>query len=297
MSKKGLGRGLGALIPGLSSGHSRENLQEIPLDEINPNIHQPRKYFNPESLKELVDSIKVFGVIQPIIVRRIDEGYEIVAGERRFRAAKEAGLAKIKALVKDTSDKDSIQIALIENLQREDLDAIEEAEAYHHLIREYQMTQAELASKIGKSRTVITNALRLLTLPAEIKRMIKDGHISSGHARAIVSLEDESAQMILATKIKEDNLSVREIEKIVKKGAEEIKEIGLRPETENKTERETKQVLVMSDIGKSLSNILKAKVAVKAVNGKGQINISFSTMDELANLISKLEASGNNYEF
>lgn len=279
MSKKGLGRGLGALIPSLGS-NVKATVLDVPVDEIKANPNQPRKNFEQESLKEMVDSIKEFGIIQPIVVRKVDNNYEIIAGERRWRASKEAGLDTIPAIVKDADNKDSLQIAIIENIQRENLNAVDEAKAYHHLISEYHMTQAELATKIGKSRTAITNTLRLLSLPEQLKSMIVSGKISSGHARALLSLPDQKAQIIMARRICDENLSVRDVESYAKDGQLE-KEDSSAPKADAARER----AINMKELAKELSKALATKVSVKALGSKGQIKIVFSTLDELSRII------------
>lgn len=279
MSKKGLGRGLGALIPSLGS-NVKATVLDVPVDEIKANPNQPRKNFEQDSLKEMVDSIKEFGIIQPIVVRKVDDNYEIIAGERRWRASKEAGLDTIPAILKDADNKDSLQIAIIENIQRENLNAVDEAKAYHHLISEYHMTQAELATKIGKSRTAITNTLRLLSLPEQLKSMIVSGKISSGHARALLSLPDQKAQIIMARRICDENLSVRDVESYAKDGQLE-KEDSSAPKTDVARER----AINMKELAKELSKALATKVSVKALGSKGQIKIVFSTLDELSRII------------
>lgn len=275
-NKKGLGRGLGALIPGLGSSN-KASILEIPVDEVNANPNQPRKVFEPDSLKEMVDSVKEFGIIQPIVVRKIDDRYEIIAGERRWRAAKEAGLETIQVIVKDVDNKDSLQMAIIENIQRENLNAIDEAKAYHHLISEYHMTQAELATRIGKSRTAITNTLRLLSLPDQLKTLIINGKISSGHARALLSLPDQKSQIVMARRITDENLSVRDVEKITKED-QPVQVIG-------HSQAKKEKAINMKELAKELSKSLSTKVSVKALGSKGQIKILFSTLDELSRII------------
>lgn len=285
MSKRVLGRGLGALIPGLSGSSSKSNITEVPVFEIEPNPNQPRKNFDQNTLREMVESVKEFGIIQPIIVRKKDNYYEIIAGERRWRAAKEAGLENIQVIVKDADNKDSIQMAIIENIQRENLNAIDEAKAYHHLITEYQMTQAELAAKIGKSRTAITNTLRLLSLPDKLKSLIIDGQISSGHARALLSLSDPKSQLEVAKKIIEENLSVRDVERMAKESQEET--------AHTQTTANKEKPISMRELAGELSNVLSAKVSVKAIGGKGQIKIIFTTLDELSHLVRTFQRAGS----
>ncbi|MCD6362775.1 MAG: ParB/RepB/Spo0J family partition protein [Synergistetes bacterium] len=210
--KGGLGKGLGALIPSASEG---EKLKEISIDSISPNPFQPRQTWDDGALEELVASIRRYGVLQPIIVRKTDRGYEVVAGERRLRAAKKAGFTKIPAIVRELSDRDLMEYALVENLQREDLNPIEAARAIKNLIDRFGLTQEEVADRIGKKRSTVANILRLLKLPLEIQNMLAEGRITMGHARAILSLSNPDDQIKLAQKIVNNSLSVRDVEKEV----------------------------------------------------------------------------------
>ena len=224
--KSGLGKGLDLLIPNNTSIKTDEKIEEkltekkaevfVKLSQVEPNKSQPRKNFNEDSLIELSESIKQFGVIQPLIVQKKDDYYEIIAGERRWRAAKLAGLKEIPVIIREYSDEERMEVALIENLQREDLNPVEEALAYKSLIKEYNLKQDEIAEKVSKSRTAVTNSMRLLNLPEEVQNMIVDEMISSGHGRALLSIEDEKIQINIANKIFEEKLSVRETEKLVK---------------------------------------------------------------------------------
>ncbi|MCL6614738.1 MAG: ParB/RepB/Spo0J family partition protein [Firmicutes bacterium] len=216
MSKtRGLGRGLGALIPELEEAESEGRL-EIPIAQIRPNPFQPRREFDPEKLAELAASIREHGVLQPILLRRVEGGYQVVAGERRLRAAEQAGLSKIPAVIGDFSDATMMQVALVENLQRTDLNPIEEAEAYRRLIEEFGLTQEEIAQKVGKSRSAIANTLRLLNLPAAIQEDLKAGRASEGHARAVLGLTDEAERLAAWKEVVGGGLSVRETEELVK---------------------------------------------------------------------------------
>ncbi|ADD03588.1 MULTISPECIES: ParB/RepB/Spo0J family partition protein [Thermoanaerobacter] len=214
-SKKGLGRGLQALIPEYQ-GEEPQGVETINIAYIHPNQYQPRKQFNEESLKELAESIKQNGIIQPIIVRKVASGYQIVAGERRWRAAKIAGLSEIPAIVRDFDDLQVMEIALIENLQREDLNPIEEAKAYKALIEQFNLTQEEISKKIGKSRSVIANSIRLLNLDDRVQAMLVKGDITIGHAKVILSLPNKNLQYEAAKKVVTENLNVRETEDLVK---------------------------------------------------------------------------------
>lgn len=230
MSRKVLGRGLSALLGDESNKNDREELIEIDIDLIQPNSEQPRTIFEEQSLEELAQSIRVNGVVQPILVRKKGSNYQIVAGERRWRASQKAGLQKVPAIVRDVSDDKLLEIALIENIQRQELNAIEEARAYKNLIGSLGLTQEMIAERVGKNRTTITTFLRLLKLPDEIQQMVEQNKISPGHARALLMAEDSEFQRNLAGKIVEMSLSVRETEKIVKRAKK-----GTPQNAENKT--------------------------------------------------------------
>ncbi|MDR1702162.1 MAG: ParB/RepB/Spo0J family partition protein [Sporomusaceae bacterium] len=222
MSKRGLGKGLDAIFGDSafvenSLNHSLKNVQEIDLSKITPNKFQPRRVFEAESLNELAGSIKEIGVIQPVVVRQREDGYELVYGERRWRAAAIAGLSAIPALVEKYSDEQMLEIALIENIQRQDLNAIEEALAYKELMVKLDLTQAELSQKIGKSRPVIANVVRLLNLHPEVQQLIMEGAISPGQARPLLVIEDEAAQLRAARKIISEDHPARRVEELVKK--------------------------------------------------------------------------------
>ena len=222
---KGLGRGLSALIPE-DDEKSEVIVKEVVVKEpaevkvrisqIEPNKEQPRKMFDEDSLIELSESIKQYGVLQPLLVQKKDDYYEIIAGERRWRAAKLAGIKEIPVVIKDYSDQQIMEIALIENIQREDLNPIEEAQAYQRLIKDYKLKQDEVAEKVSKSRAAITNSLRLLKLDKRVQEMVMEGKLSNGHARTIISVEDKDKQFMIAQKIFDENLSVREVEKLMR---------------------------------------------------------------------------------
>lgn len=218
MSKKGLGRGLGALIPEVDVGEKeRDSILEVEVQAVVPNPKQPRRHFDQEKLTELAASIKEHGVVQPIVVRPKNGKYEIVAGERRWRASQLAGLNKVPALVRDFSEAETMEIALIENLQREDLNPMEEAEAYRVLLEEFSLTQDELARRLGKSRPQITNTLRLLQLAPDVKSEVQAGRISMGHAKVLLGVEDRSEQSLLARRVADQGLSVRELEQVLQR--------------------------------------------------------------------------------
>jgi len=215
MSKRGLGKGLEALIP--KAEHKEKGLViEMDTENLTPNLFQPRKDFNKEKMEELKESIKKHGIIQPIVVRKKANGYEIVAGERRLKAAKEIGLKKIPAIIKAFNNEKSLEIALVENIQREDLNPVEQANAFKRLIDEFNLTQQELAEVTGKSRALVTNTIRLLKLNPEIQKNISEGKISFGHAKLLLSIEDEEVQRAVCNRIITNDLSVRDTEQLIK---------------------------------------------------------------------------------
>jgi|YNPNPStandDraft_1061719.scaffolds.fasta_scaffold17786_2 ParB family chromosome partitioning protein len=219
MKRSGLGRGLGALIPDLEEGTEGTPIQ-IPLDAITSNPYQPRRILDEEKLDELAASLREHGLIQPVVVRPSPEGYQLVAGERRWRAAYRAGFTTIPALIRPCSDREMLEIALIENMQREDLNAIEAAEAYQMALSEFHMTQEELARRIGKSRAAIANTLRLLNLEEEIRQAIGEGRISEGHGRALLGVQDGRTRLRLMKRIEREGLTVREVEYLVQQSLE-----------------------------------------------------------------------------
>jgi ParB family chromosome partitioning protein len=275
MSKKRLGKGLQALIPSVED--ENQGVTEININRILPNPHQPRRDFDDEKLEELAASIREHGVIQPIIVRENGDMYELVAGERRWRAAKKLGHTTIPAIIKEYTDGEVMEIALIENLQREDLNPIEEAAAYKQLMEEFGLTQDELSKKIGKSRSLIANSIRLLNLPAEIQELLEKGAITTGHARSLLSLDDKGMQMELARRIIEEGLTVRDIEKIVKKAAVE-------KDKKTKKAPETKDPLLL-DIEERLKMVLGTQVRIKNGRNKGKIEIEYYSGEDLERII------------
>ena len=276
--KKGLGKGLDSMIPEKKTKAEMKEVQdkalsEIKISEIDPNIGQPRKSFNEDELLELAESIKIHGVIQPIILTKRGKRYEIIAGERRWRASKLAGLTKIPAVIREYTDKEIMEVSLIENIQRQDLNPIEEALAFKNLIDEYKMKQDDLAERVSKSRSAITNALRLLKLDDKVKAMLAEGLISTGHARAILAVEDKSKQQILAPRIFDEKLSVRETEKLVKQILEN---------KESKKEEKSSEKLIYKKLEDSLKSIIGSKVSIKSKeNGKGKIEIDYYSIEEL----------------
>lgn len=283
--KKGLGKGLDSLIPHNNTIKKIEKktvevIKEkagettLKLSEIEPNRNQPRKNFNEDALEELKESIKEFGVIQPIVVQKRKDYYEIIAGERRWRAAKLAGIKEVPVIIKDYTDKEIMEIALIENIQREDLNPIEEAMAYKNLIDEYNLKQDEVAQRVSKSRATVTNAMRLLKLTEEVQRMLTEDMISSGHARALLAVENPEMQIELANKIFDEKLSVRETEKLVKQLNNPKKKPDKKEDIPNKA--------VYEDIEEKLKSKVGSKVRLNyKANGKGKIEIEYYSNAEL----------------
>ncbi len=276
--RKALGRGLAALIPSNSATAQSPGLRLLPIERVIPNKSQPRKHFDEAALAELSQSIATQGVLQPLVVRRRGEQYEIVAGERRWRAASKAGLHEIPALVKELTDREVLQVALIENIQRQDLDPIEEAEAYGRLLREYGLTQEQLALAVGKSRVTITNSLRLLKLPEAVLAMLADGRLTAGHARALMTAGDDVLVARLAKEIAERRLNVRETERLARQLADAQKPKKAQAQ---KTPSETQ-------VEERLMRALGTKVRLHHRKGKGRIEISFHSLDELDRLLDLL---------
>ena len=276
-----LGRGLSALIPDISTEIDKKDIITIDLKNIYPNQDQPRRVFDEEKIKILSESIKNYGVLQPIVLKPDDKGkYMIIAGERRYRASKLARKSDIPAVIKDIPMKDIMEIALIENLQREELNPIEEALAYRSLIKNYEVTQEEISEAVGKSRPHITNTLRLLNLPQKIMDMIDQGQITAGHGKALLRVNDENLQLELANKVIAEELSVRATEALAKKICEDnIKEVP-------KKSKE-KDVFIV-DVEEKLRNIFGTKVNISKVKKKGKIEIEYYNEDDLNNIVSML---------
>ncbi len=279
MAKKGgLGKGLDALFADNSTMEEEQGVQMLRLSEIEPNRNQPRKEFDREALQQLADSIREHGVLQPLLVRSIGESsYQLVAGERRWRAARMAGMSEVPVIVKELDDTQAMEIALIENLQREDLNPIEEALGYQALIEQYGMTQEEVAKRVGKSRPAIANALRLLGLPQPILEMVKHGEITSGHARALLAFESEEEMLAVAQKIISYGLTVRDVERMAKPKEEKNQEPALSDSYFKEVE-----VALVHTLGR------KIKVSEKK-NGRGIVQIEFfgkEDLEEIANLLA-----------
>ena len=276
--KRGLGQGLSALIndDGLEDKIMAKDIMKVNINLIEPNPNQPRKSFDDNAIHELADSIKSFGVLQPLVVVKNDKFYEIIAGERRWRAAKIAGLKDIPVIVKEFTHEEMVEVALIENIQREDLNPIEEAIAYQRLIEEFHLKQEEVAEKVSKSRSAITNTLRLLVLDDRVQKMVIDEMISSGHARTLISIQDKNEQYEIALRIFDRKLSVRETENLIKK---------LSATKKQGTKKETSSDPIFQAMQKNIEEKLGTKVKINAKKNKGKIEIEYFSNAELGNII------------
>lgn len=296
VSKRGLGKGLDSMIPDkidkekkvevikTEDNVSRETL--ININDIEPNKGQPRKNFDEDALQELADSIKQFGIIQPIIVQKSGKYYVIIAGERRWRAARLAGLKKVPAIIKDYSPKEIMEIALIENIQREDLNPIEEAKAYQNLIKEFNLKQDEVAERVSKSRVAVTNSMRLLKLDERVQQMLIDGMLTSGHARTLLGIEDNEQQYQVAMKVFDGKLSVRETEKLIK---DLLKPIPGNDEVAVTTT----DAVIYRDLEERMKKIIGTKVNIKKkANNNGRIEIEYYSTEELERIIELIESIG-----
>ena len=288
--KAGLGRGLDSLIPEHSIRRKAENNEQKPakndlflkITDIEPNREQPRKNFDEDALLELAESIKQFGIIQPLIVQKKGNHYEIIAGERRWRAAKQAGLKKIPVIIKNYTEQEIVEISLIENIQREDLNPIEEAFAYKRLLEEFNLKQDEVAERVSKSRTAVTNSIRLLKLNEKVQQMVIDDMIQTGHARALLGIEDLEKQYNMAQKVFDEKLSVRETEKLVKKVQKEKEEV-------EKTKMDKQLEIVYQDLEEKMKQILGTKVSINAKDeNKGKIEIEYYNKEDLDRLIDMI---------
>ncbi len=301
--KRGLGKGLGALIPttttelaetAASAGESVESgtpglgaipgayFDEIPVSAISANPRQPRQIFDEEALAELAASIKVVGLLQPIVVRKLDDGqYQLVMGERRWRACQEAELEVVPAIIKETSDGDLLRDALIENLHRQQLNALEEAAAYQQLLDDFEATHEELARRIGRSRPHITNTIRLLNLPPGVQRRVAAGVLSAGHARALLSMTDPNVQETLAHRIVAEGLSVRAVEEIVALGTDSAK-------PQRQQSRRAPVAPRLADLANRLSDVLDTRVKVELGQRKGKIVVEFGSLDDLDRIVKTI---------
>lgn len=296
IKKKGLGKGLDSLIPDNRGSRSTTELevpsksesesevtskeQTLKINMVEPNREQPRKKFEEDGLLELADSIKQYGILQPLLVKRKKDYYEIIAGERRWRAAKIAGIKEVPVIIKEYSDQEIVEIGLIENIQRENLNPIEEAMAYKRLLEEFNLRQDEVAERVSKSRTAVTNSMRLLKLNEKVQQMIIDDMISMGHARALLAVDNKEQQYILANKIFDEKLSVRETEKLIK----DIKN----PKKPNK-KKEADNPFVYKDIEEKMKEVMGTKVNISSKgNGKGRIEIEYYSDKELERMFDMI---------
>jgi len=279
-----LGKGLGALIPEFGKEESK-TLLFCGIEEIVPNRSQPRKHFDESKLQELADSIKEKGILEPLIVRRVDGGYELIVGERRWRAAQKAGLKEVPVLVKEIEGREGLELSLIENLQREDLNPIEEAEAFKRLTEEFNLSQGELATRIGKDRTTVANVLRLLKLPSEIRNHLLQNRITSGHARAILSLEAKEKQKELCALIIQKGLSVREAEALAKRWSEKPKRVV------TSTKRRGDLESQLNSLQDSLRRHLGTKVHITQKGKRGKIEIEYYSFEDLGRIIETILGS------
>lgn len=280
--KSGLGKGLDALFLDNSTENQSGSVTQLSLNEIEPNREQPRKHFDEAALSELSESIAMHGVIQPLLVRPIsDGGYQLIAGERRWRASRMAGLTQVPVVIREMSDSEAMELALIENLQREDLNPIEEAEGFKLLMDTYSLTQEQAAERVGKSRPAVANALRLLSLPAKVIVLLKEGKLSSGHARALLPLKDEKTMLLLCKEIEEKDHSVRETEKIVKNLLSDKKE--------KKEKKPKKRDPYYDECELSIREALGRKANINLAKGdKGTIEIEFFGKDDLKKILKSL---------
>lgn len=291
---RGLGKGLDSLIPvGSTEGKTKIGINSAPATEekpdkmvkitmVEPNRDQPRHKFDEAALNELADSIKQYGIISPIIVQDRKDHYEIIAGERRWRAAKIAGLKEIPVIIKNFTEQEIVEISLIENIQRENLNPIEEALAYKRLLTEFNLKQEEVAERVSKSRTAVTNSMRLLKLADEVQQMIIDEKITTGHARALITIEDTEKQIEIAKKVVDEKLSVRDIEKLVK-------DLN-KPKKEKKAAKQIKNEFIYQDIEEKLKQSFGTKVSVTAKeDGSGKIEIDFYSSDDLDRILDLLK--------
>lgn len=297
VKRGGLGKGLDSLIPDNGkvpeSGRKTKVVEKViekivekpsevklKINQIEPNREQPRKKFDEQALEELADSIRQFGILQPLIVQEKEKYYEIIAGERRWRAAKLVGLKEIPVVIRKMSEQEMVEISLIENIQRENLNPIEEAAAYKRLLEEFHLTQEEIAERVAKSRTAVTNSMRLLKLDERVQQMVVDEMLSTGHARALLAVEDPELQFQTANKIYNERLSVREVEKLVK---------NVGKEKSSKKEKDFQQEAVFQDLEEKMKVSLGTKVSINRKDDrKGRIEIEYYSMEELERLMEIL---------
>ena len=290
MAKRGgLGRGLSALIPGAPEAGEVSGLLEVPVNAVAPNPRQPRTRFDDEAIGALAASIREVGILQPIVVRKAGAGYELIAGERRLRAARVAGLATVPVVVRDTDDADTLREALIENIHREDLGPIELAEAFRQLLEELGLKQEELAERVGVSRSHIANTIRLLQLPIDVQQLLTDGKLQAGHARSLLSLGDGEAQTTLALRTVAEDLSVREVEDLVRRYIEAPAE---KPAPAPRAGDQPPSDTTLSEVEEILSEQLATRVQIQMGKKRGRVVIEFGSADDLERIVSEIIGSG-----
>jgi len=293
--RSGLGKGLGALIPTDVVVERGSNLLEIPLTAVHASGRQPRQYFDEESLASLTASVRELGILQPVLVRRLGDSFQLIAGERRFRAAKRAGLASIPAIVRDADDAASLEQALVENLHREDLNPLEEAAGYQQLIEEFQLTHEQVAARVGRSRAAISNTLRLFQLPPDVQRLVTENHLSAGHARALLGTPDRAFQETMARKAVADGLSVRAIEDAVR---EHLREGADSEETDREDKRVDPGAAPgtrlrppgLLELEELLSEHLATRVKVQMGAKRGRVVVEFATLEDLERIYRAMTA-------
>lgn len=289
--KKGLGMGLGALMSSNDIEGSSNKIHEVDINKINPNKNQPRTNFDENSLQELANSINEIGIIQPLTVKKIDDYYEIIAGERRWRAARMAGLRKIPVIIKDFDDLKILEAALIENIQREDLNPMEEAFTYIRFSEEFNLSQEDIAKKVGKSRSAVANAMRLINLDNRVQTFVKEGKISSGHGRTLLGIMNNNLQFELAEKIIDDGLSVRQTEELVKEVIENLNKTNIEEKTAEKVNVNSEIARECLRISNELKSIFGTKVNIKnnKNKGNGKIEIEYSSIDDLDRIVGMIK--------
>lgn len=292
--RSGLGKGLGSLIPADVEG-DEGTFRELNVDEVTPNRYQPRDHFDEESLSALAASIAEVGVIQPIVVRASDDdGYELIAGERRWRAAKRAGLPSIPAIIRDSDDLASLETAVVENLHRQDLNALEEAAAYQQLIEDFAFTQDQVATRVGRSRSAVANTIRLLHLPAPVQRLVIEGQLSAGHARALLAAPDAASQQALARRVVKERLTVRDIEELLRGEGKEAVESDSASSSSAPT-RETVGTTTdpgVLELEELLAARLETRVKVQLGKGPGRLIVDFADLDDLERIYRVITPRG-----
>jgi ParB family chromosome partitioning protein len=295
IKRRALGRGLSALISAGATGAPTAPERQVPIAEVHPNPRQPRRFFDEDRIAELAESIRRQGVLQPLVVRKADRGYELIIGERRFRAAQLAGLERIPVVIKEASDVESLEMALVENIQRAELTPIEEALAYRQLLEEFHLTQEDIATRVGKSRPAITNLLRVLNLPAEIREAVDRGTISVGHARTLLALETPDKQVEVARRVIRQGLSVRETETVVARSLEDSPSpVGMTSELSDTRPKEdeiapARLELYFSALEEELIRELGTKVRVHPRKKGGRIEIEYYSNEELEKIVRRLK--------